>query len=312
MTFFTSALAKIDHNSVVALGCFDGVHIGHSKIISSAVAVAKERALTSVVWSFQAPPKNILSGNGATGMLTPPSEKKRLIRDLGADVMISVPFDKKIARLSPRDFFENILIKRLNAKHIFCGFNYRFGYMGSGNVGLLQSLCDEFNIALTVVDEVKTDGITVSSSAIRALLSEGKIDKAEKMLGRPFSVCGKVKDGQHLGRHLGFPTVNQDIPNGKMLLKNGVYLTRIKLGKTIKYGVTNIGMRPTVNSAKPVCETHILDFEGDLYGKYLTVEFIEFLRSEKKFDSLEELSLQVMNDIETAKEILNKNEWRKK
>ena len=306
MIFYSSALAKINTHSAVALGCFDGVHIGHSKIVSSTVAAAKEKSLTSVVWSFQTPPKNILSGTDTTGLLTPSNEKKRLMRGLGVDVMISVPFNKKIARLTPRDFFENILIKRLGAKHIFCGFNYRFGYMGSGDVTLLRSLCEEFGIALTVVDEVKIDGITVSSSAIRALLSEGMLDKAEKMLGRPFSVCGKVKDGQHLGRRLGFPTVNQEVPNGKTLLKNGVYLTRIKLGKAIKYGVTNIGMRPTVSGKEPICETHILDFDGDLYGKYLTVEFITFLRSEKKFDSLDELSLQVMNDIETAKKFLNK------
>lgn len=301
MIFYSSALAKINTHSAVALGCFDGVHIGHSKIVSSTVAAAKEKSLTSVVWSFQTPPKNILSGTDTAGLLTPSNEKKRLMRGLGVDVMISVPFNKKIARLTPRDFFENILIKRLNAKHIFCGFNYRFGYKGEGDIMLLQDLCSEFNIALTVVDEVKIDGITVSSSAIRALLSEGMLDKAEKMLGRPFSVQGKVKDGQHLGRRLGFPTVNQDIPNGKMLLKNGVYLTRIKLGKTIKYGVTNIGMRPTVNSAEPVCETHILDFEGDLYGKYLTVEFIKFLRSERKFNSLEELSAQITQDVEDAR-----------
>ena len=310
MNFYTSALAKLNtetnSGSVVALGCFDGVHIGHSKIISNAVNLAKEHSLVSVVWSFQAPPKSVLSEPNAPSLvLTPPSEKKALIRALGVDTLFCVPFNEKIAKLSPRDFFENIIIDRLNAKHVFCGFNYRFGYMGSGDAALLQALCDEFGISLTVITEVTVDGTTVSSSAIRSLLANGELEKARKMLGRPFTLRGKIKDGQHLGRTLGFPTVNQDLPENKILIKNGVYLTRIKLGKALKYGVTNVGMRPTVEGKAPICETHILDFNGNLYGKTLTVEFLKFLRSERKFSSLTELTDQIKIDVENAKKYMN-------
>lgn len=301
MKFSSSAFARVNSDSVVALGCFDGVHIGHSQIISSAVELAREASLTSVAWSFQAPPKSILSGQGAVSLLTTASEKKSLMRALGVDMFICSPFNKKIASLSPREFIENILIDRLHAKHIFCGFNYRFGNKGSGDILLLQSLCDEFGVELTIVDEIKLDGITVSSSAIRAYLQGGELDEAEKMLGRPFALKGRVKDGQHLGRELGFPTVNQDVPSDKISVRSGVYLTRVKFGKNIKYGVTNIGMRPTVNGTAPVCETHILDFSGDLYGRMITVEFVKFLRPERKFESLDELAAQVKRDIAYAK-----------
>lgn len=304
MRFYSSAFAKIDKvnsGSAVALGCFDGVHIGHSQIIGCAVNFARERALSSVVWSFQEPPKNILSGQSEPSLLTTLDEKKSLMRALGVDAFISAPFNEEISRLTPREFFEDILISRLNAKHIFCGFNYRFGHMGSGNTELLSRFCKERGIALTVIDEIKVDGITVSSSAIRAYILDGELDMAEKMLGRPFSLAGKVIDGQHLGRALGFPTVNQDVPRDKISVRNGVYLTRVRIGKACKYGITNIGMRPTVNGVAPVCETHILDFSGNLYGKRVSVEFLKFIRSERKFASLDELKAQVESDIALAK-----------
>ena len=309
MKFSKSARAMSNRDSVVALCCFDGVHIGHSEIISRAVRAAQEQSLLSVVWSFQAPPKSFFAKENSDSheLLTTLFEKKALIRNLGVDFLVCAPFNEQIASLTPREFCENIIIGRLRAKHIFCGFNYRFGHKGSGDIALLRSLCDEYNIALTVIDEIRIGKKTVSSSAIRNHLLRGEIAMAEKMLGRKFSLRGKVIDGQHLGRTLGFPTINQEIPRDKILIKNGVYLTQVRLGRTKKYGITNIGMRPTVNGKAPICETHILDFCGDLYGKQITVEFLEFLRSERKFDSLDELSAQVSKDIEIAKQIKNKN-----
>ena len=308
MNFYTSALTKLDNESTVALGCFDGVHIGHSKIIANAVDVARRNALDCVVWSFQAPPKSFFAkeldqkSEYSQGLLTTLDEKKELVFELGVDTFICVPFDENIAKLSPREFFEDILVARLNAKHIFCGFNYRFGYKGSGDVELLRSLCREFKIELTVFDEIKLDNITVSSSAIRSFLLSGELEKAEKMLGRPFSLYGKITDGQHLGRKLGFPTINQELPNNKMLIKNGVYLTRVKFENDVKYGITNIGWRPTVEGKFPICETHILDFSGNLYGTFVTVEFVKFIRGEQKFNSLEELTAQIQRDVEFARE----------
>ena len=302
MKLYRSAHTKINNDCAIALGCFDGVHIGHSQIITEAVKSAKSASLTSVVWSFGAPPKSFFAKDGdSIKLLTDLSEKKKLIKSLGADLLISVDFNEKIARLSPREFFEDILIKRLNAKQIFCGFNYRFGHKGIGDTALLCELCEEYGVKLTVIDEISLNERTVSSSAIREYLSNGDIESASAMLGRGFSLRGKIMDGQHLGRTLGFPTVNQEVPKNKATPKNGVYLTCVKFCGKRKYGVTNIGMRPTVNGKEAVCETHILDFSGDLYGKTVTVEFLKFLRSEKKFSSLDELSSQVINDIKNAK-----------
>ena len=158
MKLYRSAFAKISQYSAVALGCFDGVHIGHSEIISRTVKKAREQSITSVVWSFQAPPKSFFNKEteAQDTLLTPLAEKRALISTLGADVLISVKFDEKIAKLSPREFFTTILIDRLNAKYIFCGFNYRFGYKGSGDVTLLRELCHEFGITLCIVDNCLT------------------------------------------------------------------------------------------------------------------------------------------------------------
>ena len=303
----TSSYKHENKPSAVALGCFDGLHKGHLEIIGNAINEAKKSSLVSVVWSFNSPPKNFFAKSEAEkiALITPINEKKRIIRSLGADIFIGVEFNKRIAELSPEDFFEEILIKGLCAKHIFCGFNYRFGKNGSGNTALLQKLCDNKGIKLSVIDEIKLDGQTVSSSAIRAFLANGDIKSAQKMLGRPYSLRSKVKDGQHLGRKLGFPTINQDLPSKIPLLKNGVYLTKIKISKRTEYGITNIGMRPTVKDSRLICETHIFDFSSDLYGKHVTVEFIDFIRQEKKFDSLDDLSAQVKKDIEKAKLMLN-------
>ena len=309
MRVYHSAYTKSACDSAVALGCFDGVHIGHTKIIKSMVEEAKKSALCPIVWSFQAPPKSYFSNEPA--IITPLSQKRKLIRELGAEMLISTNFNEKIASLSPNDFFEDILIGCLNAKHVFCGFNYRFGKGGSGDVNLLAKLCEKHGIKLTVFDEIKLGAVSVSSSAVRSYLLAGDIENAQKMLGRPYYIREKIQDGQHLGRTLGFPTVNQSVPNNCLPIKNGVYLTRAKfLGKT-KYGITNIGMRPTVKGHERVAETNIFDFEGSLYGRYVTVEFLKFIRAERKFDSIEELSTQVQKDIQTAKELINTINYKK-
>lgn len=305
MKLYKSASSRLrdeKSQSSVALGCFDGVHIGHAKIISEAVSEAKKKGLCSVVWSFEAPPKSLLKKE-FTPLITPLCEKKRLIRALGADYLVSVPFTEKIASLSPRDFFEKILIEKLNAAHIVCGYNYRFGKGGSGDVKLLASLCEEYGLSITTVNEVRVNGKTVSSSAIRACLSEGRLKDAEELLGRKYSIRARVSDGQHLGRSLGFPTVNQELNEAEAPLRKGVYLTRTKIDGKIKYGVTNVGNRPTVTENSPICETHILDFNGSLYGKILRIEFLEFIRDERKFSSLDDLKAQIEADAKTARSL---------
>lgn len=282
--------------SVVALGCFDGIHIGHARVISLAKKIADERALPLTVWSFAEPPKNYFAPDSVP-LLTDTNEKRTLMKALSVDRFFCVSFNEKIASMPPEKFFFDILLKKINAAHIVCGFNFNFGARGAGNTALLERLCRENGIGLSVLDAVTLDGISVSSSAIRKAISEGDTTLAEKLLGRPYSLREKVVNGQHLARKFGFSTANQIFPHKKALLRYGVYRVRVKVGKKTFNGISNVGIRPTVNTSLLCAETHIFDFDGDLYGKYITVEFLEFIRPEQKFNSIAELEEQIKKDI---------------
>ena len=292
---------------VVALGCFDGVHIGHRAVIAQAVETAKQMGLASAVWTFGEPPKNFFAP-GSVQVLTDKEEKCRLISDLGVDMLFCVDFTADIAALSPEKFFSEIVVRRLNAKHVVCGFNYTFGAKSAGNTELLAALCKQHKIGLTALEPVTSGGISVSSSLIRALITDGDVEKAREYLGYPYTLVSTVVDGQKLARRLGFPTVNL-IPSASTILpKNGVYVSSIDFkGNDRKlFGITNIGMRPTVKSDAICAETHIFDFDGDLYGKELSVELLHFVRAERLFDSIEELRDQVQKDIASAKDFVTK------
>ncbi len=298
--YFTS-----DTPCVTALGCFDGVHVGHLTLINEAKDVAKRLGLSSAIWSFEEPPKNYFSTEKIP-LITTREEKRLQMMRLGVDIFVSVPFDNRVASLSAEDFFEKILIKRMKTQHVVCGYNYRFGKNGMGNVEILRNLCKSHGIGISVISEIKIGKATVSSSEIRKMLNNGNLYEANAMLGRPYSLRAKVTDGQHLGRKLGFPTVNQIFVHNKLLPKNGVYISRIRFGKKQRYGITNVGTRPSATEHTLCVETHIFDFCGDLYGQTVTVELLEFLRPEKKFSTLEELKQQVDSDIEKAKNIISK------
>ena len=289
---------------VCALGCFDGVHIGHSALIGEARAIAHKLSLPVAVWSFEAPPKNYFSKE-KVGILTLKDEKRLAMRRLGVDIFVNVPLDSGIFSLSPHDFFSKVLLGTMRVKHVVCGFNYRFGKGGVGDTALLRELCDSYGIGLSVIPPVRLGELTVSSSEIRRALSEGRVDDAADMIGRPYSLRAKVCDGQHLGRKLGFPTLNQSFFGEKQVPKNGVYLSRITFGGLTKYGITNVGLRPTVDGTTLCAETNVFDFTGDLYGKTVTVELLRFIRPEQKFSSVDELSDRVHSDIATAKSILS-------
>ena len=287
---------------VVALGCFDGLHKGHTELIRRAKSISEGNGCPLAVFSFEEPPKNFFSENSIP-LLTSFKEKKRLMRSLGADLFICIPFDFRIAALAAESFFFDILKNKLNAVHIVCGFNYRFGKDGVGDTALLEKLCRENGIGLSVIPQVCVNGITVSSSEIRNMLAEGNVKNAANLLGRPYSIRSDVVDGQHLGRNLGFPTINQIFEKNSTPLKKGVYATRVRIGRNVRKSITNVGVRPTVDGKNLCAETNIFDFEGDLYGKCVRVEFIDFIRPERKFDSIEELSAQVHSDIERAKNL---------
>jgi len=284
---------------VVALGCFDGVHVGHAAVIRAAVEKARVLKLPCVVWTFAEPPRNYFSPGSALP-LTDTAEKRRLIGALGADVLLCVPFGKEIAEMSPQVFFERILREQLRAAHVFCGFNFSFGKGGQGNAETLRTMCERSKIGFAAMSAVTVAGRTVSSSAIRSALQEGDPALARQLLGRAYSLRAPVIGGQRLARRLGFPTVNQEFPKGALIPRYGVYVTRVRIGKQIFYGISNVGIRPTVGTTPLCCETHLLNFEGDLYGRVIRVEFLHFLRSERSFDCVEALAAQVKQDIQKA------------
>jgi len=302
---YTTAQYHSDTPCVIALGCFDGVHKGHAAVIREAVRIAKETGVQSAVWTFEEPPRNFFSP-GLSPRITDTAEKKRLVRRLGVDILVCIPFDLATGNLSPEAFFD-MLCGKLCASHIVCGFNYSFGKGGAGNEALLRSLCERAHVGFSCVGPVVLDGETVSSTAVRTAVEAGDTEKAARLLDRPYAINTIVIDGQKLARRLGFPTVNQVFERGILIPRRGVYVTRVHIGSRCYDGVTNVGMRPTVGGTLLCAETHILGFSGNLYGKRVRVDFLHFLRPETAFSSVEKLADQVRQDIETAKIFLKQN-----
>ena len=296
MKTFTSINISADSPSVVALGAFDGVHKGHAQVIKKARDIATAQGLPLTVWSFAEPPRNFFVPMSVP-ILTDKKEKNSLMRKLGVDVFFCVPFDENIASMSAEDFFYDLLLNKLHATHLVCGFNFTFGARGAGNIEILEKLCSSNGVGLTVVPPVVSDSLTVSSSAIREAIENGDIKLANSLLGRPYSITKKVVNGQHLARTLGFPTANQLYPENKAVLRYGVYSVRATVGRKKHLGISNVGIRPTVNGSLLCVETHILDFDGDLYEKTLTVEFLDFIRPEQKFPSIDALAKQIKRDL---------------
>ena len=283
-------------NSVVALGFFDGVHIAHQKIISRAVLFAKENGLFPIVLTFDKTPLEILSPEKVS-YITTTAAKKELIESIGATAEF-LPLTKEFLSMTPEDFVRNILVEKHNIKHAVCGFNYRFGKNGSGDTKKLCELGEKHGFSVEICDEIKLDGENVSSSNIRSLITAGNIALANKLLGHNFTIYGKVTEGKHLGRTLGFPTANVFFPEKSVTPLCGVYKTVVTANGIKMPAITNVGINPTVGGEKMRSETHILNYSEDIYEKEIQIEFIDFIRNEKKFNSLDELKMQIKKDIE--------------
>lgn len=283
--------------SIVALGNFDGVHIGHQEIIKELIS----SEYLGIVYNFYEHPVNIIGGKGSVRVINTRAEKELLLESLGVDLLFYDDF-KRVRNMTPKEFVEEMLVRTFQAKKVVCGFNYRFGKENMGDINLLEKLLLGYDIPLKIVPEVKYEGTTVSSSAIREVLISGNITQANKMLGRAYFVKGTVKHGKALGRVFGFPTVNLNFEEGKEIPKNGVYF-----GKCMLQGITypvavSIGVRPTVeNVFEPRLEANIIGFDGDLYGKEIKIDFIERIRDEVKFDSVDSLKKQIALDVEFCK-----------
>ncbi|HBT65391.1 MAG TPA: hypothetical protein DEB10_12110 [Ruminococcaceae bacterium] len=286
----------------VALGIFDGVHLGHRSVIFNACGVDLPDAghAVSTVFTFVQPPSATKKEAGA---LMSAKQKKAVFKGLGVEEWILADFEE-IREYSPERFVKEFLHETLDARRVCCGFNYRFGRDGSGNADTLRALCTPLGIEVAVSHPVSIDGQPVSASRIRRLIESGDIQQATRLLGHSFTLDMKVVGGQRLGHLLGAPTINQPLPPGFVRPKFGVYASIVEVDGKIAHGVTNIGVRPTVGSAEPLAETWIADFEGDLYDKNVPVTLIKFLRPEKKFNSVAELQKQILCDAQHARDTI--------
>lgn len=290
-----------EHESFTALGFFDGVHLGHKDVICTAVENAKTLGIKSCVLTFSRRPKSILTGEPDM-FLTTESEKACLIEGLGVDLLYILDF-AEIMNLDGDEFVKSILIDKLKCKGVVCGFNYHFGKGGSCDSNILAEICRRYACKTISRSPILYDSESVSSSRIRDLLQKGDVLSANKMLGHKFGYKLEVIHGRQLGRTIGVPTINQAFPEGFCLPRFGVYASEITVGNKKYCGVTNIGVKPTVGSEKPVSETWILDYSGDLYGNNIDVRLLDFIRAEQKFASISDLKSQILKDSESANKI---------
>lgn len=287
--------------SCVALGNFDGVHVGHRQLIGSAVEKAREKGLASAVFTFSNHPKSLIPGAKPVKNIVYQEEKEALIEALGVDYYFNFAFTKEIMTMPPETFVKTFLADKMNAKEIFCGFNYHFGYKGEGDTKLLRILGAKYGFHVNEVKAVSIDGDVVSSTLIRNMIMAGEMEECAKYLGRNYDIGGEVVVGNRLGRTIGFPTSNIMIDESMVTPPNGVYITYC-IYNGVKYpSITNVGIKPTIGSFKKNMETHIFNFDKELYGKQIKVEFIKKTRDEVKFRNIEELSAQIAKDCNEAK-----------
>ncbi len=287
---------------VLCLGNFDGIHLGHRELIKTTLNKKNEftkmhEGLVSGVWFFETPPSEFLSNTTVPQIMTL-EEKLNKFASLGLDCAYLADFGE-LCSLSPTAFVQDILQMNCHCVFAVCGFNFHFAHKCEGDAGCLRAL---MNGNAYIADCFSLEGEAVSSSRIRALLQGGDVASAARLLGEPHSLTADVVHGKHLGRTVGIPTVNQLFPMRAVLPKNGIYVTKTKIGDRLYPSVSNIGVRPSVETTDAVnCETHIIGFDGDLYGQTLTVFFLERVRDEITFPSLEALITQIRSDIQTAK-----------
>jgi riboflavin kinase/FMN adenylyltransferase len=287
----------------VAIGHFDGVHRGHQNVIRQAVQTAKQSGSLSAVMTFLPHPKEVLGqGDQYFSCLTPPEEKQALFAELGVDIMLVVKFDLNFASISPQQFVDEVL-RPLQAEHVIVGFDFTFGSKGRGNAEMMRDLGGP-DIKVDIVEPLYENGEKVSSTSIRAALEKGDITLATTLLGRPYELDGIVVHGDARGRTIGFPTANVELSKPYVTPCLGVFAIKAHVGGKTYCGVLNHGMKPTFNKEeiRPVLEAHLFDFHQDIYDEPITIEFHSFIRSEKRFGSIDELIQQIAADARQAKQ----------
>jgi riboflavin kinase/FMN adenylyltransferase len=290
-------------NPVLTIGNFDGVHLGHLALFDKVKERAKAIMGTSAVMTFEPHPLKVMAPENGPPLITPTSQKLKLMSKAGMDMVFCVPFTRSFASISAQDFVHNILINKIGIKEIVVGYDYSFGHMRQGGIELLQKMGRELSFVVHVVSPITVEGTLVSSTSIRKLVREGNLQLTKKLLGRNYQVCGKVVTGMNRGgRLLGFPTANLELVD-ELIPRVGVYAVKVLIDGRVYDGVTNVGYNPTFQNSHFSVETHILDFSQDLVGKTIRVNFIQRLRDEKAFKRVEDLAEQIGEDVRRAREI---------
>ncbi len=304
-TYFFKSKSNDDRipPSVIALGNFDGVHLGHAKLLKTAAQKAREIGGDTVsgAFTFTYPPRSVLDPSAPPVLqLTSLEDKLSLFKDIGIDCAFTEDFFK-IKDFSPEEFIDKILCQSLNIKCAVCGFNFRFGKGGRGDSEILEKSLKKRGIETIVIPPVIKSGKIISSSAIRTMIADGDTEGAAELLGHPFFIKFPVVYGKQLGRTIGIPTINQNFPENYIIPKRGIYACTCTVGDDIFLGVANVGVRPTVsNSGNVNCETHIINYSGMLYGKCIRVDFYRRLRDELKFSDINELKNAIKRDIDST------------
>lgn len=286
---------------IYALGYFDGVHLGHTALLTACRELAGEKGCKAGAVTFHSHPETLLKGS-APGLINTPDDRNKLLQQFHMDAVVELPFDKTLMQTPWQDFLSE-LMEHYGAAGFVCGTDFRFGRKGEGTAALLQQFCREHDLSCCLVEQQSLDGIRISSTHIRKLLEKGNIREANRFLGHPHMLTGVVQTGKQLGRTIGIPTANLSYPQELLKLPYGVYACKVRVdGKTYP-AVTNVGTRPTVLGEGVTVESHLLDFSGDLYGKNVTVSFYDFIRPEQKFSDLTQLKAQIEKDKMITKKL---------
>jgi len=299
----TKNLARKFKNSAITIGNFDGIHLGHQEIFKKVKQRASELNGNSMVYTFDPHPLNVLAPHKKVPIITSFSEKMKLIEESKIDIVICEDFTPEYANLSPRQFVEDILLDKIGIKAIFVGHDYAFGKGRQGNISTLKQFGEELDFEVRVVDAIKVDDILVSSTKIRGFVQEGEVKKVARLMGRYYSITGRVGRGKSRGKGMGFPTANLRSVE-ELFPRPGIYVVHVFYRGRSYHGVVNIGFNPTFKDQTLSVEVFIMDFNKDIYGEDVRISFVDRLRDEKAFDSPDELVEQIKKDVEKAREIL--------
>ena len=291
--------------TVLTIGTFDGVHLGHQKIIERVVTTARQEGLLATIFTFFPHPRMVVQHDKSLKLIHTLEEKKQLLQQLGVDLLVVQPFNEAFAQLTAEEFVSTILVQHLNVKKVIIGYDHRFGRNRTANINDMRLFGEKYGFAVEEISVQEVDEVSVSSTKIREALNKGDVITAEHYLGTPYSLTGTVVHGLKLGRTLGYPTANIQVTEDyKLIPKDGVYAVYSYIGERKVYGMMSIGKNPTIEGKGASIEVYFFDFNGDLYDRELTIYFVKYLREERKFSSVALLKKQLQDDETTARKAI--------